>query len=419
MQKRYWLYACLLTFSYSCVSIKPENLKYNATKRLFEYGLGDDAVTLRNESKQLIDSSNIEAFQIELQQMNHHYPFSKRQENDVLLRKSDYRLAQLYSNINIAIQNENYAEALNILSEMRRIYPAIDYYSDCLFLEGYTYEKLGFSDNAAIAYVKFNTTSSQKYSGLFRGHHDTDSKDSMYIAERHYAYQFLNNVPNNFDKSIIHPIKPKFYYTSYQPGFTINPEDFSNKTKFVGSLALGRDLSDELSLGFQISYRLTNAVNLNTMAFVSSNTSGFSFSMPIQLYKSESNNFGIKLSPFVNFTQIDSLEINGTHYFVDDYVIDFGAKISAACYINQKFYIGTYYQYNYYNENNRLFVKKPSILLWTNNEYDISGYYTVLKNLSLKVGVKNSELVAGVYLSGLELSYNLTNPGFILRTDIF
>ena len=419
---RKYLKICILPcliFAYGCVSIKPENIQYNTSKRLFEYHHGNNAVTLRNKNNQLVDSSNIDYFQIELQHLKRHYPFNQRMENDVLLKKSGYKVAQLYSEINAAIQDKNYTQSLRDIVILRRIYPDIDYYSDCSFLEGYTCEKLGQSDHAAAAYQKFYSYSGQKYSMLFRGYRYADKKDSMYIAERNHAYHLLNQRADSLNEDIIQPIQAKYYHSSDQPGFISNPEDYSKQTKQVCMFSLGRDISGDFSFGCQLSFLFDKTANLNIMAYNSRNTSGFGLSAPIQLYKSRTENLGIKLSPFVCFNMIDSIKIDGQYLPVDYNVINFGAKISTACFINQKFYIGTYYLYNYFNENNPYFTKKAPVRLWYNNEYDISGYYAVFKNLSLKAGVKNSDIVAGVYLGGLEISYNFTSPGIILRTDLF
>jgi len=419
MQKKIWIYFCLLIFTYGCGTINPENVKYNTAKRQFEYCRGKEAVTLRNNHNQLIDSTNIDEFQFELLEMGYHYPFNERLENDDYLNASDFMLATLYARINSDIQNKVYTRTLKNISELRNISPNIDLYSDCSFLEGYACEKLGIQDSASIAYQNFYTYSDKKYSKLFRGYHYADNKDSKYIAERNYAYHFLRQIPDSLDKDIIHPITPKYYYSSNQPGFTLNPEDFGKNTKYIPSFSLGWSKTNDYSIGFQISSLLNEKADLNLMAYYSRNMSGFGLSVPLQLFKYESNRFGIKLSPFVTFNFIDSMKIDGSCYSLDYHVINWGARISASYFLNQRFWLGTQYLYNFFNEKHKYIGNKAYAAVWYENEFDLSAYYHILKNLNLKVGAKNSGLVAGFYFNGLEISYNFTNPGIILSSNNF
>ena len=57
--------------------------------------------------------------------------------------------------------------------------------------------------------------------------------------------------------------------------------------------------------------------------------------------------------------------------------------------------------------------------MWMINEYDVSLYYNIFKGFSLKTGVKNDDLVAGIMWSCWEISYNISNPGLILRVDMY
>ena len=419
MHLKVYIYPSILLFASGCVGFKPENIMYNRPKRQYEYVMRSDAVTLRNCNDQLIDSTNIEAFQKELQDLEYKYPFEERKESNILLRNSDFILAKLYADANKAIQDKNYTLALKNISTMHHLYPDIDHYSDTPFLEGYAYEQLGQMSIATVAYRNFYTFSDKKYSELFRGYRHADINDSMYIAERDHAYNLLNQIPDSMNEAVIQSITPQYYYTDRQPGFIINPDNYNKNIKFIGSFSLGLDLSDELSVGFQISTRVRKSINFNAGLYISSNMSGYLFSLPIQLFKSDSNNFGIKLSPFINYKSIDSIKIDGEYCLVDEGIFDFGAKISTSYFFSQKFYIGSHYQYNYYNRNHKFFAEKPGILFWTNNEFDFSGYYNLFKDMSLKVGVKNTDIVAGIYLNGIEISYNITNSGLILRTDVF
>jgi len=419
MYLKIFIYASMLLLVSGCIGFKPENIMYNTPKRQYEYLMRPEAISLRNYEHQIIDSTNIEAFQKELQDLEYKYPFNERIESNILLKNSDFMLAKLYADANKAIQEKNFTQALRTISTMRHLYPDIDHYSDSPFLEGYIYEQIGQTDIATMAYRKFYTFSDKKYSKLFRGFRHTDINDSMYIAERKHAYHFLNQIPDSLNEAVIHSITPQYYYTSRQPGFNINPDNYNKNVNWIGSFSLGLDLFKDLSVGLHITTGVGKSINFNAGLYISKNMSGYLFSLPIQLFKSDSNNFGIKLSPFINYRSIDSIKIDDGYCFADEKIFDFGGKISSSYFFNQKFYIGSHYQYHYYNRNHKYFAEIPGVLFWTNNDFDFSGYYNLFKDMSLKVGVKNSDIVAGIYLNGMEISYNITNPGFILRTDVF
>ena len=57
--------------------------------------------------------------------------------------------------------------------------------------------------------------------------------------------------------------------------------------------------------------------------------------------------------------------------------------------------------------------------MWWTNQYDISLYYDIFKNFSLKTGVYNGDIVGGVLWSGWGIAYNFTSPGLILNVDMY
>lgn len=406
---------CVLTFFCCRAAIRPEKIHYNPSKALFEYQKGPIRVALRNEDKQLVDSSNWAAFSVAL--LEKELPTDFLVENDVFLRNTDVGLTKLYSDVQLAILAMDYPLGLKKLTELRRLYPAVEGYSDYFFMEGYLYEKLGYPDNASNAYEKFLSWSGQKYSRYFRGYRYADTNDSVYVLERNYARKFLKNDPDSLNERIFKPLTPRYYFTSNQPGFLYNPEDFSPNRRFIESLFLGWDVSNDWLIGGQLSYLYSDRLNLNTVLFASKHSWGFGLSLPIQLYRSPSNSIGIRFSPFAEVTVVDSFKIDGHYRSPREAWLNFGARLSASYAINQKLYVGGYYKYN--NDNRGYSLKTASAALGYKNEYDLSAYYNLIKNVSLKMGVKNSCMVAGIYLGGLEVSYNLTHPGLILRTDHF
>ena len=151
----------------------------------------------------------------------------------------------------------------------------------------------------------------------------------------------------------------------------------------------------------------------------SGNTNGLGVAVPIQVYKSANDRLGIKVSPFASFTHSDSIKFEDTNYGIGQSFFNFGAKFSVGYYLLPNLSVGAYYKYNFHNTNNPILTKNNNLNLWWNNEYDLSLYYDITKGLSFKAGVYNGDIVSGVFWSGWEVAYNITNPGLIVRVEMF
>ena len=410
------LIAFLIT---GCATIQPKKIIYNEEKGIYEYRLNrKNSITLRNEYQQLVDTINYGHFKDELASIKNRYPFKKRLEIDHQLKKSDFELSKLYGTINQLITEGDYQKSLEKLNSLSSLYPDIYKYSDCDYLKGYAFEKLGLPDSAKILYSNFLKYSSQKLSSRFRGHRDDDLDDSIFIAERNYANNYHLNREQTKSVSF-YPIQPKFYYGSIQPGYTLNREDLAKNSRGILMFLFGTDMNGYFSGGYQYYYQINERFNINPRYATSGNITEYSLAAPIQVYKSENNQFGFKFTPFVNYLSIDSLKIDEQMYPIKEKFLNFGARISAGYYPIQHLAIGAYYQTNFYNEKNPFQSKKSDIELWMFNEYDVSLYYNIFKGFSLKTGVKNDDLVAGIMWSYWEISYNISNPGLILRVDMY
>jgi len=402
-----------------CATIRPKKIVFNKEKGIYEYRFNRRvSITLRNEHQQLVDTTNYEKFRDELDSIKNHYPYRKRLENDGLLRKSDFRLASLYGSINQLIIAGEYQKSLDGLKRLTTLYPEIYEYSDGYFLKGTAFEKLGLADSAKIMYGQFLKYSSQKFSARFRGHRDDDLKDSNYSSERKYATNYLLDRKQTVSVSFT-PIQPKYYFGSFQPGYTLNREDQARNSKGILTFLFGNDLMGDLTGGYQYYYPINERFNINPGYATSGNMTIFSLAAPIQLYKSRNNNFGLKFTPFVNYLSFDSLIVNQHKYRFNEHFLNFGARISAGYYPIEHLAIGAYYQTNFYNEANRFYSKKYNIELWIYDDYDVSLYYNIFKGFSLKSGIKNDDLVAGIYWYGWEISYDITRPGLILKVDMY
>lgn len=115
-----------------CATIKPENIRYNGEKRIYEYKVDKrNSLSLRNENQQLVDTNNFDQFKNELAAIKNRYPFNKRLENDILLKKSDFELSTLYAAINQSILAGDYQKAIREVNQLATIYPDAYKFSDC------------------------------------------------------------------------------------------------------------------------------------------------------------------------------------------------------------------------------------------------------------------------------------------------
>lgn len=399
--------------------MRPDRIRYNENKGLYEYPVSNfNAITLRNEFQQVVDTTNYLQFREELSALKERYPYKKRIENSSLLKKDDYELALRYGQVNQLILEGNYQQSIDWARQLLDLSSGINKYSDVNFLKGYAFEKLGMEDSAKIMYGDFLKYSSQKLPARFHGYRDFDMKDHLFIEERNHAnnYRLGKDQTEEID---FHPIKPKYYYGSIQPGYTLNSEDLGKKSRGIFMLVFGSDIANEFTGGFQYYYKANDWLNINPRYAASGNMKEFSMGLPMQIHKSENNRFGLKLTPFISHISIDSIPWNDIKYPADENFMNYGARISAGYYLAQHLALGAYYQYNYYNKENKYINYKTQIELWIPNEFDVSLYYNIHKGFSLKAGVKNSDLVAGFFWNCWEIAYNISAPGIIFRVDMY
>lgn len=410
----------ILVFIISGCSIKliPSKITYNDEKQIFEYKANKKvSYTLRDENLELIDSSNINQFRELLDNSRNKYPYSKTVENEYIIKHSDNILAIHYNNAIQNIIDEKYSSTINDINRIENQYTDIYKYSDCSFLKAYAFDQLNMIDSAKLQYARFIDFSSQKYSARLHGYRSYDINDSLFIAERKYAMTRLsNNIPST--PISFSGIIPKHYYGSFQPGYSFNSGEYPFYTNGVIMVLFGLDFANEITLGLQTYNSLNSLISINPRIFYSKNYLELAISTPLQLYKSPSNDIGIKLTPFISYNGIKKVNIEGNNYSLDEKMIDFGARISIGYYLIQKLSLGAYYQYNYYNSRHP-YVADNDLYIWKNSIYDVSLYYNIIKEVSLKAGIRNSEIVAGFFINGWELSYCITKPEFILSVDMY
>lgn len=409
-----------MLFLSSCATFNTDLIKYNEDKELYEYGASpEDAIILRNQNNELISELNYEAFLEELETVDNDYSHPKLIENANSLKAIDYKIATLYAESVEAINNEKFEDVPNRMEKLESLYPDALYFSNCSFLNAYALEKMGKPDDAKEKYLEYLTFSSGKFTERFRGYRNSDLQDSTWIQQRNYARDYVSENTLEIDSSFFSPFIPKYYYSSFHPGYSINPEDYKDKTKHIFMFVLGLDISNNIAFGVQYYRPINKYFDINPRYNTSGAVRDIGMAVPIKLYKSVDNKFALKLSPFFTYSRIKELNFDDTTWEMDDNIFDFGIKASAGYYLAPKLSLGVSYSLHRYNENNKYLSDNHGIEIWYFNEYDVSFYYDLFKGFSLKSGIKDGDFVAGVYWSGWEISYNINESKFIFRIDMY
>lgn len=420
LQKNAIIVVTILIGCSSCSTLNFNNLKYDNNLELYKYPIFQNtSIFVRNENDRLIDKDNIDSFYVELEKKEFKYSFKESLENDKYLKFTDLKITKLYTEINQHIESKEFNSALSKLNQLEAVYPAIVKFSDVHFLRAITYGQTDSLDKAKESYADFLNYSSGKYSARFRGNRDLDLNDSIWGLQRKYAREKLSDPTANNYSLFLSDITPKYHYNSFQPGFLLNPEDYSRGVKWVTMLIFGMDYSNRFGLGYQVNRKLKSNLDLNLWAMASGNTTGLGGGVPIQVYKSPDDRFGIKLSPFASFSYTDSITVDDTNYRIRQVLVNFGAKLSGGYYLLPNLALGAYYKYNFHNTNNPILTKNHNINLWWHNELDLSLYYDISKGLSFKAGLYNGDIVSGLFWSGWEIGYNITNQSFIVRIEMY
>lgn len=415
---------CIITLTIlfsSCATIKVDRIEHNEDKQLYEYPVTvNQSILLRNEGNELITKSNLDSFILELESIENKYPFKERLEQAESLKKTDYEIATLYSNAVDNIKGQQYNAALEKIKGVKTLYPDAINYSDCSFLEAYTFQKMGNQKKASEKYNEYLNFSSGKYSERFRGYRNTNLNDTIWLQQRKYAKNYLSGQSPKFHNCFLQQITPKFYYNSLQPGYSLNPEDNEESTKHIIMFVFGMDqFSNDFAGGIQYYRSLNKYFDINSLYLTSGDNREVGLAIPIQAYKSEDNRFAIKISPFLQLTNIENLYFEGSELEMDEDIFNYGIKASAGYFFIPKLSIGAYYYYHRYNKHNHYSLESHPIDIWYDNEYDISLYYNLFKGFSLKSGIKAGDFVAGFYWSGWEMSYNISDGDFVLRVAMY
>lgn len=405
-----------------CRTLDTDQLVLNPQSQVYEAKHGGSRIPLRLNSGVLVDSSNLDDFANELAARGNHYPFSVRKEPSVLLKRSDWKMETYFDAIHTAISNEDYNQVFDYARLIRNVYPQVDLFSNLAFLEGYTFEQLGLNTEANQRYFRFLNYSSQTYSALQRGYEHADPNDSIYLEQRNAARQVVNGNRAMHVFEFL-PIPPKHHVIPNQPGFLDNASFSSMKHLSLG-FSLGRDYRDALSLGLRLSRPLLKKAQMVVQAEVSRNTATGTVGLPIQLYRTDNNNFGAKLSPFLTYSYRYDTNQTADLVSLQRSYVNGGFQLSAGYFLLPNLSLGGVYTYHlrdlpYQAAETGSQGQTNSLSQVGKNSYDLSLYWGLLDNLSLKAGVKDKDIVLGCFLSGWEVSWSLNQQRLILTSNLF
>lgn len=403
----------LLVVFTSCNTLNPDRLYYNDYKERFELISSYGNIPVRTENLQLVDSSVYEEFMHEMYESGYKYPLDARRENVDVISNTDKKISDLYNAINKNIRQGDFNEVFEKSKKLRALYKNIDLYSDIDFLEGFSYAKLGLDSIAGVRFQTFLDYSEKKYSLRLRGYELADTNDILYTEQRNFAKShFSGEAGYEFD--FFKPIPFKYYNVLYQPGFSIAGEMYKSRLPALNTI-FGTDYNNELLYGLQYSHPLNEKTFIYFQGINSKSRTSFAAGLPRQLYKSEDNRAGIKVNPEIRYSNIRT---NFSGSVTSQNFFNFGINVSAGYFISPTLSLGGYYQYFVYNQNNP-FKGSNYYTYWNENEMDVSIYLNLLRNISLKAGYKNTGPVFGLFMSGMEVSFNLKTNSFYIRTDIF
>jgi hypothetical protein len=274
---------------------------------------------------------------------------------------------------------------------------------------------LSKTDSARLCFTKFLKFSGSKYSLRFRGYYFSDSANIQFASEKQYALSFLKYEKQDSASFFKLDISQKYYYESFSQGFVLNHEDFGNR-KIIPGIAIRGINNGNYLYGFGCNLIVSEKMVVNAQFSFTNYNIGALVDVPLQLFKSSDNSFGIKLTPLVYYQFVRK---SASHESVNDGYIDPGAGFSAGYHFNQKLYVGASYLYYFFNQYNKINLKNKKTGTYQLNEIDISLYYQLIKGISVKAGLVNGSPVFGLTLTGTFLGYEFKTKSLALKPGIY
>lgn len=338
-------------------------------------------------------------------------------EANGFIRTSDFKLGTYFDSIRRRFEADDPNAVFGLAGTIRQLAPYADWFSNLSYLEGRAFQQLDLHEEAREKYRDFIHYSSRLLPMRHTGAFGIDPSDSLYLRQRHHASAFLDGYYVE-PPVVLPPCPPRYVYQPNQPGFS-KPRWRSVRMSHEQHFFLEHGPENLLGFGLRTGLVLTPKVSfsLELASGMQGAYASVRLGLPLQLYQAPNDRFGIKLTPFFDYTHFDSIEVRSTPVSMSGHYLDGGARLSVGWFVTPTLSLGAYGEYHVHNRRHP-WISPQGIPFYTPNEVDVSLYYGVYEGLALKAGVKNEHLVLGLFLSGWELSYSLNKGVFVMSHSL-
>jgi len=380
----------------SCQKSLVDKMVYNEQRQCFVHKKGKNGIPLRFDNDLLVDSSNVHLYVEKHGDSQSPFVIMQNREPHEVISNECANTAFRYELILQNIKDSAYNGALEKIDLLLFYHPELKLHTDLLYLKAYCLAMNGDVNRVENELKEFVDLSDSKLSKTFYGYRYFDDDYALFRMQKNNA----RNVLNQSDSALLFidtPFVAKYFFQNHLPGYVYNEEFLSKNKKLAPFFGLYvQDSSKGIVGGGRL--MINNKISLHLLGVVTSEYEKLKLGIPMQLYKSKRNEFGVSCS------------FGGECYF--PYVdarnsIDAFAKIGTGYFFNQK------------NSIHAVSV------VWTNIEFQMQHYdyelslcRHVLKNLSVKFGYGNKGMSIGVFLEGTDVYYSVTDKEFVIRASL-
>ncbi len=359
---------------------KVSHLTYDSSCKLYRY----KGEVLRFQDSSIVTLKNIDTFLFQASS-DPLIILKQPKDNDIFIKADDFRLVNEYNAIIEHYNSNQIDKAISNGLQLKNKQPELFLFTDIDFIIGKAYLEKNKIDSATYYFQQFSRYSGQKYSNRFRGNQN-ENAIKQYSIQRNLA---LNQHYDSIKKFPLTPIKPKFYFESFSPGYVINVEDFKRKQKILFYIVLNNQY-----IGGGLNFLVSSNLAFYSQIATNNNYLWFSMNIPYQLYKSPNHRWGIKLSTG-----------NTWQYFYDNQKLKLFPMISVSSsyHLNHRYYVSAGYVYNF---NNTSSYDKDIRSIYTKTYWYSYMHMHLLKGISARLGFMEMKPVAGITVSGIFIGYN-------------
>lgn len=377
---------------FSCQKQVVRQMTYDSQRECFVNKKGKRGVPLRLKNGHIVDSANVEEFKLSYPDGVAYSPFVYKEPFEIISNENA-NLAFRYEMINKAIIDSLFVEAIAKIDELLFYAPELTLHSDVLYLKAYCLQSIGKKELARVELENYIAFSERKFSRLFSGYLYYDESYDIHRLQKSNARSCLAS------HDLLAPVLDtfflaKYYYQNHLPGYTYNDDALAQKRMFAPFFGLyARDTSRGVLAGG--SFHLSDVLSLNVSGIVSDHYEKIKVGMPVQLFKTPRNEFGIS-----SRLGAECVFLHGLGN------VDFGftSSIGAGYFVNQKNSLHVAY-----------FFRSDLYFTKIMHEYEMSICRHVLRNLSLKVGFGSLGATIGVYLDGADLGFSFTQKSLVIK----